>query len=51
MDSVGGGGWGPIVTSTLIGRGRDPRYTIGSVNAAEFAVSFASGITFLLLVE
>lgn len=48
MDSVGGGGWGPIVTSTLIGRGRDPRYTIGSVNAAEFAVSFASGITFLM---
>ena len=48
MDAVGGGGWGPIVTSTLIGRGRDPRYTIGSVNAAEFAVSFASGITFLL---
>ncbi len=48
MDSVGGGGWGPIVTSTLIGRGRDPRYTIGSVNAAEFAISFASGITFLL---
>lgn len=47
MDSVGGGGWGPIVTSTLIGRGRDPRYTIGSVNAAEFAISFASGITFL----
>jgi uncharacterized protein len=48
MDSVGGGGWGPIVSSTLIGRGRDPRYTIGSVNAAEFAISFASGITFLL---
>lgn len=48
MDAVGGGGWGPIVTSTLIGRGRDPRYTIGSVNAAEFAVAFASGVTFLL---
>ncbi len=48
MDSVGGGGWGPIVTSTLLGRGRNPRYTIGSVNAAEFAVSFASGITFML---
>ncbi|MFY7826174.1 MAG: sulfite exporter TauE/SafE family protein [Flectobacillus sp.] len=48
MDSIGGGGWGPIVTSSLLGRGRDPRYTIGSVNAAEFAVSFASGITFLL---
>lgn len=47
MDAVGGGGWGPIVTSTLLGRGRNPRYTIGSVNAAEFAVSFASGITFM----
>jgi uncharacterized protein len=48
MDSIGGGGWGPIVTSTLVGKGRDPRYTIGSVNTAEFAISFASGITFLL---
>ena len=48
MDSVGGGGWGPIVTSTLLGRGRDPRYTIGSVNTVEFAISFASGITFIL---
>jgi uncharacterized protein len=48
MDSVGGGGWGPIVTSTLIGRGRNARYTIGSVNTAEFAVAFASGITFIL---
>ena len=48
MDSIGGGGWGPIVTSTLMGQGRDPRYTIGSVNTAEFAISFASGITFLL---
>ena len=48
MDAFGGGGWGPIVTSTLLGRGRNPRYTIGSVNAAEFAVSFASGVTFML---
>ena len=48
MDAVGGGGWGPIVTSTLLGNGRHPRYTIGSVNAAEFAVSFASGVTFLI---
>lgn len=48
MDAIGGGGWGPIVTSTLMGQGRDPRYTIGSVNTAEFAISFASGITFLL---
>ena len=48
LDSIGGGGWGPIVTSTLLGQGRDPRYTIGSVNAAEFVIAFASGVTFLL---
>ncbi len=48
MDSVGGGGWGPIVTSTLVGKGRHPVYTIGSVNAAEFAIAFTSGFTFLI---
>lgn len=48
IDSIGGGGWGPVVTSTLLGQGRDPRYTIGSVNASEFAVSFASGVTFII---
>lgn len=48
MDAIGGGGWGPIVTSTLMGRGGDPRYTIGSVNTAEFAIAFASGIVFIL---
>ena len=48
MDAIGGGGWGPIVTSTLMGQGRNPRYTIGSVNTAEFAISFASGVTFIL---
>jgi uncharacterized membrane protein YfcA len=48
LDSIGGGGWGPIVTSSLLGQGRDPRYTIGSVNAAEFVISFSSGITFLI---
>lgn len=36
LDSSGGGGWGPIVTTTLIGTGQDPRTTIGSVNYAEF---------------
>jgi uncharacterized membrane protein YfcA len=48
MDAVGGGGWGPIVTSSLMGKGRDPRYTIASVNTTEFGVAFASGITFIL---
>jgi uncharacterized protein len=50
MDSVGGGGWGPIVATTLIARGRNPRYTIGSVNLAEFFVSFASSITFFVTI-
>ncbi|MEJ7643686.1 MAG: sulfite exporter TauE/SafE family protein [Chryseolinea sp.] len=46
MDSIGGGGWGPIVASTLIAKGRNPRYTIGSVNLAEFFISFSSSLTF-----
>jgi uncharacterized membrane protein YfcA len=50
LDSIGGGGWGPIVTSTLIARGRHPKYTIGSVNLAEFFVSLASSITFITLI-
>ena len=50
VDSVGGGGWGPVVTTTLLGRGHDPRTTIGSVNAAEFFLSIAGGVTFAILV-
>jgi uncharacterized protein len=49
MDSIGGGGWGPIVSSTLIAGGRHPRYTIGSVNLAEFFVALASSFTFFLV--
>ncbi len=47
FDAVGGGGWGPIVSSTLIARGNSPRYTIGSVNFAEFFVTAAQVIVFL----
>lgn len=50
LDSIGGGGWGPIVSSTLIARGRAVRYTIGSVNLAEFFVTLASSITFFTLI-
>lgn len=50
LDSIGGGGWGPIVTSTLIARGRHPKYTIGSVNLAEFFVSLASSVTFITII-
>lgn len=48
LDSIGGGGWGPVVTSTLLSRGRDPKYTIGTVNATEFFVAFASAGIFTL---
>jgi uncharacterized membrane protein YfcA len=50
LDSLGGGGWGPIVTSTLIGQGGVPRFTIGSVNLAEFFVTLTISITFLVTV-
>ena len=49
LDAVGGGGWGPVVTSSLIGQGNNPRKTIGTVNTAEFFVALATGATFLLL--
>ena len=48
MDAMGGGGWGPIVTSTLISSGHTPRKTIGSVNFSEFFVTVVEAITFLL---
>jgi siroheme synthase-like protein len=50
LDAIGGGGWGPIVSSTLIAKGRSPLYTIGSVNLAEFFVSVASSVTFITLI-
>jgi uncharacterized membrane protein YfcA len=49
VDSVGGGGWGPVVSSTLIGKGRNPKYTIGSVNLAEFFVALSSASIFTLM--
>jgi uncharacterized protein len=47
VDAIGGGGWGPIVTSTLLGQGAQPRYTIGSVNMAEFFVTLTISATFI----
>lgn len=47
LDASGGGGWGPVVTSTLLGKGHAPRYVIGSVNSAEFVVTVAISLTFL----
>ncbi len=50
MDSAGGGGWGPIVTSTLLGAGQDPRSTIGSVNFAEFFLTLATAGFFSIFI-
>jgi uncharacterized protein len=50
LDATGGGGWGPIVTSTLVGRGHEPRMAIGSVNRAEFFVTIVQSATFILTI-
>ncbi len=50
FDAIGGGGWGPIVTSTLLGQGHTPRYAIGSVNLSEFFVTLTISATFFLTV-
>jgi uncharacterized membrane protein YfcA len=50
LDASGGGGWGPIVTSTLMAQGTTPHYTIGSVNATEFLIALSSSFTFFLTI-
>jgi len=50
MDAAGGGGWGPTVSSGLIGAGEEPRYVVGSVNLAEFFVTVTISATFLIAV-
>lgn len=48
FDAIGGGGWGPTVTTTLVGSGQDPRVSIGTTNTAEFFVTSAVSATFLV---
>jgi len=48
VDAIGGGGWGPVVNSTLLARGNDARFTIGTVNAVEFFVTLTASLVFLL---
>jgi len=47
LDAIGGGGWGPTVTSSMIGSGQDPRKAIGTVNTAEFFLTMAVSATFV----
>ena len=50
LDAIGGGGWGPMATSTLLANGGEARTSIGTVSASEFAVTLAISITFLFSV-
>lgn len=50
-DAMGGGGWGPVVTSTLLASGHDTRKTIGTVNTVEFFVTMAETTTFVAMIH
>ena len=47
LDAIGGGGWGPTVSSTLVGAGQEPRRAIGTVNTAEFFLALTISATFV----
>lgn len=51
MDTTGGGGWGPIVTTTLVSAGHDPKMTIGSVNLAEFFLTITTAAAFFAILD
>lgn len=49
MDAIGGGGWGPISTPTLLSSGRmEPRKVVGTVDTSEFVVALCASVGFLL---
>jgi uncharacterized membrane protein YfcA len=50
LDAIGGGGWGPVVTTSLVAAGKKPRVAIGSVNLSEFFVTFSESVTFILTI-
>lgn len=48
VDATGGGGWGPVVTPSLMTvTAHEPRKVVGTVNAAEFVVAVAASLGFL----
>ncbi len=48
-DAIGGGGWGPVGTTTLLSTGRlEPRKVVGSIDTSEFIVAVAGSAGFLL---
>lgn len=50
FDALGGGGWGPLVTSTMVGQGLRPRTVIGSSSCAEFFVTISVSLTFFMTI-
>ncbi len=50
LDAIGGGGWGPVVTTTLISSGHEPKKVIGSVNSSEFFVTLFTGFSFTIFI-
>ncbi len=49
MDSIGGGGWGPVGTTSLLSSGRlEPRKVVGSIDTSEFVVAIGGSLGFLL---
>ena len=49
FDAVGGGGWGPISTPTLLASGKmQPRKVVGTVDTSEFVVAVCASIGFLI---
>jgi uncharacterized protein len=51
LDAIGGGGWGSLVTSTMVARGESPRHAIGSGSLAEFLVTAAVSATFVTMLD
>ncbi|USQ79882.1 sulfite exporter TauE/SafE family protein [Ornithinimicrobium faecis] len=48
MDAIGGGGWGPVGTTSLLSTGKlEPRKVIGSISATEFVVALSASLGFL----
>jgi len=51
VDAIGGGGWGPVATPGLIiSESTEPRKAVGTVNLAEFFVTIAISLTFLITI-
>jgi uncharacterized protein len=50
LDALGGGGWGHIITSTLLAQGATPHYVIGTVNSVQFFVALSASATFFFTI-